>query len=259
MSLSDLYDERYREEDYRRELESYELARWAALRHFVPRVAPDRVGTVVDYGSGRGAFVPLWREIFPEARLIGADISRAALELLARDHPGVETSLIEGHTARLDDGLADLVVSVEVMEHVGDLAAYLRDVRRVLRPGGAFVWTTPCANALSVEHLYATVTRQVDPTPNGSRRWRWEDPTHLRRLTTAEARAALARHGFDGTAFRMRGHLFSFLCDRVLTRFIGRQRVGRLVPLMKLDYALFRRLPNGASMLGVSYAAREPR
>lgn len=43
----------------------------------------------------------------------------------------------------LPDGAFDIVVAVEVLEHVEKDQAFVANVRRVLRPGGAFLMTTP--------------------------------------------------------------------------------------------------------------------
>jgi SAM-dependent methyltransferase len=43
----------------------------------------------------------------------------------------------------LRDSSFDCVVAVEVLEHVEDDASFLAEVRRVLRPGGTFLATTP--------------------------------------------------------------------------------------------------------------------
>ena len=43
----------------------------------------------------------------------------------------------------LRDGCADVVVSLQVVEHVWDLRRYLDETARVLRPGGLFVCSTP--------------------------------------------------------------------------------------------------------------------
>jgi SAM-dependent methyltransferase len=156
--------------------------------------------------------------------------------------------LVADNRARLDDGLFDVVVSVEVMEHVESLTSYLRDIHRLLSPGGRFVWTTPCANAFSIEHLYGLVTRKIEPTEEGYRRWAWEDPAHLRRLKSREISLLLKETGFSRVTFRYRAHLFSFVCSSALA-----QRFGRLrEPLMTLDYSLFRSWPNGASMIGLA-------
>lgn len=43
----------------------------------------------------------------------------------------------------LPDAAFDAVVAVEVLEHVEDDAAFVRQVHRVLKPGGSFLMTTP--------------------------------------------------------------------------------------------------------------------
>jgi SAM-dependent methyltransferase len=198
--------------------------------------------------------VPLWKAVFPRAELSFCDVSAVALDKLQSRYPEYRgrCGLVHAGRAELEIQSADVIVSVEVLEHVEDLAETVADVYRLLAPGGVFVWTTPCANPLSVEHLYNVFTRQIDPTPDGYRRWRWEDPTHLRRLTSAEAAAVLRRAGFASIAFRYRAHLFSFVCSRTPARRLAEPVKDRL---MQLDYALFRRFPNGASMIG---CARKP-
>jgi SAM-dependent methyltransferase len=51
------------------------------------------------------------------------------------------------------DGAADAVLCVGALEHMPDKAAVLRQVRRVLKPGGAFVCLTPNAAYLWYAHL----------------------------------------------------------------------------------------------------------
>lgn len=190
-------------------------------------------------------------DAFPWAEVRAADISPEAIRQLRSRFPGTPAVAFDPGEGVPLDGPFDLVVSVEVAEHVEDLSAYLRDVHRLLRPGGTFIWTTPCRNAGSIEHLWAIVTRAFERSETGELRWRWEDPTHLRRLTSREAEDAWQDAGFDRPRFLYRSHLFSFLSVRLL-RGPLRPLAG---PAAKLDYALFRHLPNGASMIGV---ARKP-
>jgi SAM-dependent methyltransferase len=79
------------------------------------------------------------------------------------------------------DGSLDLVITQDVMEHVFDPAAAYREIHRTLRPGGAYIHTTPiykdrtesirCAELLadgSVRHLMEPEYHGNPVDPNGS-------------------------------------------------------------------------------------------
>ncbi|MDX1971023.1 MAG: hypothetical protein SFY68_00690, partial [Candidatus Sumerlaeia bacterium] len=142
-----------------------------------------------------------------------------------------------------------VVVSVEVLD------LYLRDIFQCLKPGGSFIWTTPCGNSGSIEHLYSLLTNNIGQSETGERRWKWEEPTHLRRMKTSELAIRLQAVGFEPPSYRLRSHLFSFLFTHTP---LGRlpERYG--VAMMKLDYKLFRALPNGASMIGCARKPQKP-
>jgi 2-polyprenyl-6-hydroxyphenyl methylase / 3-demethylubiquinone-9 3-methyltransferase len=67
-----------------------------------------------------------------------------------------------GESLPLDDQCMDCVVCVDVLEHVADLGRVLDEVRRVLKPGGLFLFDTinrgPLAT-LAIVHLGETVLR----------------------------------------------------------------------------------------------------
>ncbi|GIK40758.1 MAG: hypothetical protein BroJett011_45910 [Chloroflexota bacterium] len=254
--LQELYNQRYTG-DYREYLGGYEIARWAALAHFIPHiVAINTAKTVLDYGAGNGLHVALWERLFPEASLHFCDISSVARDKFRLKYPKHADTyrLVHDNQANFADNSFDTVVSVEVMEHVEDLPAYLQDIYRLLKPGGWFVWTTPCANKFSIEHVASYLTGKIEKTNEGYRRWQWEDPTHLRRLKSREIKALLEKIGYSEILFRFRAHLFSYVCTYWLPpdRFSAQKD-----KLMTWDYRLFRRLPNGASMLGSARKLRQ--
>ncbi|WP_442483194.1 class I SAM-dependent methyltransferase [Aeoliella sp. SH292] len=250
MAEADVYDRRY-SGDYRQHLSGYEIARWKALKHFITRVL--KLGgsqSVLDYGAGRGLHLPLWQEVFPNAELSFCDISGVARNHFANDFPKYADRyyLIDDPVTPIPQQTFDVVVSVEVMEHVADLDKYLTSIHRALKPGGYFVWTTPCANRMSIEHIVGVLTGKIHTTAEGYRRWSWEDPTHVRRLRTDEIVERLSQTGFVEPRFRFRAHLFSMIC----TNFPGSFGRGVRDEMMTWDYQLFRCLPNAASMLGAA-------
>jgi SAM-dependent methyltransferase len=256
-NVRDIYNKRYLN-GYRKTLSGYEYARWSALDHFITKILRlNNAKSVLDYGSGSGLYVDLWRMVFPSADLFFCDISPVSLEILTSKYPEFRynCSLVENNRALFDNNYFDVVLSIEVMEHVGNLNDYLNDIHRLIKPGGIFVWTTPCANRFSVEYIINMLTKNIEHTPEGYRRWKWEDPTHLRRMRSKEIGAKLQDIGFEKLEFRFRAHFFSYVCTRLckgpLTRF-GEK-------LMLLDYFLFRKLPNGASMIGSARLSNKKR
>lgn len=247
-NLEEVYDNRYLG-DYRESINGFEIARCKAIDHFVThKIEPKDSLKVLDYGSGSGLHVGLWKKLFPNAELFFCDISKVALEKLTRRYPEYTSHVAElkNYKAPFEDHQFDVIVSIEVMEHVERLEDYLQDIRRLLKPGGAFIWTTPCGNPYSIEHIYSLFTNQIEKTGEGYRRWKWEDPTHIRRLKTSETEQILLKQGFKDVDFRFRSHFFSFICTRLFRGPL--RKLGE--KLMPLDYTLFGKLTNGASMIG---------
>jgi len=100
---------------------------------------------VLDFGCGARPYEPWFTGA--GARYLGADLDGAHEIAIAADG-----SLQTG------DASVDLVASFQVLEHVWDVGAYLREARRVLVPGGKLLLSTHGA------WLY-------HPHPGDYRRW----------------------------------------------------------------------------------------
>lgn len=97
------------------------------------------VGCNTGYGTVR--FAPV------AARVVGVDVSPGAIEA-ARQRASdgrPEFVLTSGFELPFPGDSFDLVTSFQVLEHVPDPLAYLREIARVARPGGTVILATPNA------------------------------------------------------------------------------------------------------------------
>jgi SAM-dependent methyltransferase len=103
----------------------------------------------------------------------------------------------------LPDGVADLVFALEIVEHLVDPAHLFDEARRLLKPGGALVITTPnIARIGSVMKLLAGRTNLEDVHPPTSERGGADWAPHLREYAPGELRAIAARAGFSAVGAR---------------------------------------------------------
>jgi len=130
--------------------EHYQQSEQAALIHLLHTAtyrfaAPFTTGKdVLDYGCGTGYGAEM---IAADARSVEAvDVAPDAIAY-GREHyarPNLEFQVIDaGGPLPFANGSFDSVISCQVIEHVATPDAYLREVVRVLRPGGTLVLATP--------------------------------------------------------------------------------------------------------------------
>jgi SAM-dependent methyltransferase len=127
--------------------------------------ADDKV--VVDYGCGPGNDLVGFAVFSSPRRLIGVDVSPTALQIAAA-RLKLHGRTAELHQIREDDntlpvesGAADLVHSSGVLHHVANLDAALREIRRILRPGGTLRVMVYNYNSVWL-HLYTAYIHQIE-------------------------------------------------------------------------------------------------
>ena len=98
---------------------------------------------ILDCGCGLGWFLKVIGEL-TSCRLVGLDIDRTRLGR-ARREVGGRAELVTGDAVALPfgDRTFDKVILSEVLEHLPDDLGALREVWRVLRPGGVVAITVP--------------------------------------------------------------------------------------------------------------------
>jgi SAM-dependent methyltransferase len=135
-------------------------------------------------GGGRHCFGALSRG----ARVAGLDLDRESLRLalagIEQRRSGPGAGVLQADVFRLPfgDGRFDRVICSEVMEHVHDYGAAVRELVRVLRPGGTIGITIPTA---TTEWLYLALSRLYFESPGG----------HIRVFRPRDLARAMGRAG----------------------------------------------------------------
>lgn len=116
---------------------------------------------VLDAGCGTGGLIRRLAPLHPEWRWTGLDASPLACGF-ARTRVPAGVAVVEGTLERLPfaDASFDAVVSADVLYHVDDDLTALRELRRVLKPGGCVVINVPAHRWLFSYHDVAVHARR---------------------------------------------------------------------------------------------------
>jgi SAM-dependent methyltransferase len=158
---------------------------------------------LLDVGCGTGATAAALTEF---GTVAGVDFSPLALERCGRR--GL-TNLMQGQAEALPlrDGCVDVIVATDILEHIEDDHAALREFHRVLKPGGHAVLSVPAYQMLWGEHDLALM--------------------HKRRYLAGQLGRLAARVGFRADRLT---YALCFLLPVALARLLKRRTAPGRVP-----------------------------
>lgn len=152
---------------------------YEARRHLVTELLTGRLASgsrVIDVGCGTGDNLATLAAV-AAGPVSGVEISRHALGRVPPGPAGTRVAEARAEDLPYASGSADLVTSMDVVEHLDDDLVALVEYRRVLRPGGLLVLTVPAY------------------------RWLWsahdERAAHRRRYTRRRLEAVVRDAGFS--------------------------------------------------------------
>jgi ubiquinone/menaquinone biosynthesis C-methylase UbiE len=167
------------------------LAARQAIYRFLERPWPSEAGRVLgavalrgdelvaDVGCGNGNDVrDLQRAAFG-GTIVGFDLSVGMLSTVAP--LGVPVANADAAFLPLRDGAADVALAMHMLYHCADIAAAVRELRRVVRAGGALVVSTNAVahlrelRELWTDALSAASGTDVDPWVSAATRFSLED------------------------------------------------------------------------------------
>lgn len=194
----------------------FAMLHWLAAARAALVPPPTRPAAVlVDIGCGAGLLAPhLAGSGYAH---VGVDLTASALAQAGAR--GVRAVQGDAAALPLRDGCADVVVAGEILEHVPDLAAAVREACRLLRPGGLLVIDTIADTALARLVAVGLAERLSFGPPPGI-----HDPALL--VDRDRLVRECARHG---VALTLRG-IRPSVTD-LLSWLSGRRPTVRLVPV----------------------------
>lgn len=192
-----------------------------------------KASTILDIGCGRGQGIDdacEYRRGLRDMRGAGRRVIGIDVDPAASTNRFLDEFRQIGPDFRwpVEDASVDFAVSDYVLEHIPDPAAYLGELRRVLKPGGMFMARTPnrwsyiaCASRLIPNRMHARVLKTVQD----NRKEEDVFPTVYRMNTAGTLRGQLRAHGFDGVVYATEGeptymqfsHAAFWLMDKVHT------------------------------------------
>jgi len=182
---------------------------------------------LIDVGCGAG-----WMcgRLLPFGRVCGTDLADDVLKRAQQRLPDVR--FVAGDYMSIDFGSAsfDVVVSLEVLSHVADQAAFLAKIARLLRPGGYLMLATQNRPILE---RWSAIGR---PTLGQIRRW--VDAPGLKKLLEGrfkiERLTSVLPVGDEGYLRLVN----SVKVNRLLDALFGRERVEKIKESLLLGHTL---------------------
>jgi len=151
--------------------------------YLLPRI--DSGVSVLDVGCGPGTITADLATIVTPGRVTALEVTEAALdlaraEITRRGLTNVDFATGDVHALDFPDDTFDVVHAHQVLQHVTDPVAALREMRRVARPGGivavrdsdyaAFTWFPQLPELSEWLELYERVARGNGGEPDAGRR-----------------------------------------------------------------------------------------
>jgi len=143
---------------------------------------------ILEIGCGIGTVV---HELSSKGHdIIGIDISGEAIEYGRKKYGGLRLEVQAAETLPYMDESFDAVLSFDLFEHIAAIDMHVDEVRRVLCPGGYYLFQTP--------NKYSNIIYEILWTK--SLQWRRYHPSLH---SPGQLRRRMARHGFEARFVKM--------------------------------------------------------
>jgi|GEM_PF-2144367 len=182
--------------------------------------------TVLDLACGSGGLSRKLKARFPSATIIGMDFNPKAIAYAKKKDKGIKGLSYRSADAQnipLKDSSVDIVIGLDMLDHVPDYHKCLSEIHRVLRPAGEIVLTVENHHS-----LWPIVEKLWDTFGDG----REYGDVHVIHFTPKTLEDAIKQHGFaikkyftihNASTFF---HLLSDWYPQVLNEVMSKNRLG---------------------------------
>lgn len=186
----------------------------ASRQHAIEQVRKNLSGdrpVIMEIGCSSGFLIRDLEDAFPDAIIVGADVVKDPLYRLAQTTPGVPLIRFDLLQCPLPEQSVDILVMLNVLEHIEDDEKAMREACRLLKDGGLLVVEVPAA-----PYLYDAYDEEL---------------CHFRRYSSSSLVEKLTKAGFTVTRKSHLGFLVfpAFAIVKLTNKLFGRGKKASVV------------------------------
>ncbi|SCB08486.1 Methyltransferase domain-containing protein [Bradyrhizobium shewense] len=192
------------------------------VRREIHPLLPKQCSSILEVGAGAGATLRWLKGYYPNAETTGVEINPALSDELGRNVDRAIIGSVDEIIVQLKK--YDLILLLDVLEHLPDPSATLQSLAKTLNPGGRVIISVPNIAHFSVS-LPLLLHRRFDYQEAGIL-----DRTHLKFFVEDTAIKLLSDAGLKVTdalisGMERRAKIFNFFSRGLLRHYLARQYI----------------------------------
>ncbi len=145
---------------------------------------------ILDFGFGNGRYMYLFREMFPSAEIHGTEVDQEEVKNIKADFPLARTLSPYKAVLPYKDNYFGFIFSSNVIEHIPHnlYLEYIKEIHRVLAPGGQFMFATPNYPWKRLQDIKKALKWIKHRNKDKFVYYLFDDPTHVNKLNYKKLR-----------------------------------------------------------------------
>lgn len=143
---------------------------------------------IIDLGCGEGIALEKLERSFPEKKIMGIDLEIENIEICREN--GLTAIYADVCELPIYSGSFDACLCIDMLEHLKDPAQSVREIARILKPGGRLVAVVPHDRNFFLARLACLMFKEAFYDVGHQRQWR---PNDLANLLTSQGLTVKAR------------------------------------------------------------------